>query len=872
MPKKKADIDFPFYIYLGAFLKQERKRIYSVYTPLTKKFLNFNDPENHTAYLRPPQFEALEMYVFLKEYCNNKHLSEIFENWFNKQNEFVGRLEVGSDKLGQGSLFGPFEGRAVEDKKLFREVFTQIETYKKSYSNYIFALTMGLGKTVLMATSIFYEFLLANKYPKDPRFCHNALVFAPDKTVLQSLKEIQTFDKSKVIPPEYVSWLETHLKFHFLDDAGLALNAIDNSTYNIVISNTQKIILKKQHREKSPSELLFADTSTAYRASELNKGFEDLYGFEIETEQELATNQRFAKLSRLKQLGIYVDEAHHVFGSTLADDLLNTKKTTSLRLTIDFLASDLEKAGTHVVGCFNYTGTPYVGTRILPEVVYAYGLRESIDNKYLKKVKISGFENIKDQTLSFVRICIIEFWNKYGTKRYEDLLPKIAFFASTIEELQNDLKPAVEQVLTELNIRLSKVLINVGDATITNNDDLREFKNLDTPRSEKQFILLVNKGKEGWNCRSLFAIGLHRQPKSKIFVLQATMRCLRSIGTTQETGLVFLSEDNINILNSELEQNFRLSVNELNISVDNDLEVEVRPVPPPVKVKLKRLHKLHRLQEKDILTSIDFEFEKSERDRYRIFRSERSINDLTKKIGPNIDITAIKEKRQFSEITLIAEIARYLNKSPIQLRKIVALSKQGIDNVLNEVNEFNELLYDWIIPKLFHYYYDIIEYESKEEIEIELVKTPKEGCYRLKANKDLIASISDEAYEHYKIKSFHLDNYCFDSHPENKLFIHLLKDSKVDKVWFTGMLTNGQSDFVIPYIDHDSHTLRSYYPDFLVQLHDGSYIILEVKADNKIDDLVVKSKEEYASQMASASQMTYRLIPSSTIMSNKFTL
>lgn len=872
MGKKKIEVDFPFYIYLWSFIKQERKRIYSSYNQLTKKFLNFNNPENPTAFLRPPQFEALEMYIFLKEYCNNKHLSEIFEDWFHKQSEFMGRLDVGSDKLGQGSLFGPFEGRAIDDKRLFLEVFKQIDNYKKTYSNYIFALTMGLGKTVLMATTIFYEFILANKYPKDPRFCHNALVFAPDKTVLQSLKEIQSFDKSEVVPPEYVNWLETHLKFHFLDDAGLSLNAIDNSMYNIVISNTQKIILKKQRRDRSPSELLFTDTATTYRASELNKSFEDLYGFEIETEQELATNQRFAKLTRFKQLGIYVDEAHHVFGTSLADDLINTKKTTSLRLTIDFLANDLEKAGTHVVGCYNYTGTPYVGSRLLPEVVYAYGLRESIDNKYLKRVKISGFKNIKDQTLVFIRIAISEFWYRYNGKRYEDLLPKIAFFASTIDELQNDLKPAVEQVLIEMGIPVSKILVNVGDTTITSNDDIREFKNLDTPRSEKQFILLVNKGKEGWNCRSLFSVGLHRQPKSKIFVLQATMRCLRSIGPVQETGLVFLSDENINILNSELEENFRLNIDDLNLATDNKEEVEVRLVPPPIKVKLKRVHKLHNLKEKDIAAGTDFEFDKVDKDQYKIVRSERSIEDLSRKIGPDIDMTEKKVKRHFSEITLVAEISRYLNKSPLQIREILSSSKQGITDVLREVNDFNELLYDWIIPKLFHLYYDIIEYESKEEFEIELVKTPKEGYYRIKADKELLASLSNETFEPFKSKSFHLDNYCFDSHPENKLFLSLLKDNKVNKVWFTGMLTHGQSDFVIPYIDHESHTLRSYYPDFLIQLQDGSYLILEVKADNMIDDAVVRSKQEYASQLATASQMSYRLIPSSTIMNNTFKL
>ena len=75
--------------------------------------------------------------------------------------------------------------------------------------------------------------------------------------------------------------------------------------------------------------------------------------------------------------------------------------------------------------------------------------------------------------------------------------------------------------------------------------------------SEKQFILLVNKGREGWNCRSLFGVGLFREPKSRVFVLQATMRCLRSIGEAQHTGHVFLSNDNLEILNEELAAEFQ---------------------------------------------------------------------------------------------------------------------------------------------------------------------------------------------------------------------------------------------------------------------------------------------------------------------------
>jgi type III restriction enzyme len=77
------------------------------------------------------------------------------------------------------------------------------------------------------------------------------------------------------------------------------------------------------------------------------------------------------------------------------------------------------------------------------------------------------------------------------------------------------------------------------------------------------------------------------------------------------------------------------------------------------------------------------------------------------------------------------------------------------------------------------------------------------------------------------------------------------------------MLTHGQSDFVINYIDPVSHTVRNYYPDFLVKLNDGTYTIIEVKGDNMVDDEVVKAKADYASQLAVASNMTYKMIKGS---------
>ncbi|MDP4210457.1 MAG: UvrD-helicase domain-containing protein [Bacteroidota bacterium] len=182
--------------------------------------------------------------------------------------------------------------------------------------------------------------------------------------------------------------------------------------------------------------------------------------------------------------------------------------------------------------------------------------------------------------------------------------------------------------------------------------------------------------------------------------------------------------------------------------------------------------------------------------------------------------------------------------------------------ILEENREYTRLKRNYRLLDQFDQRYfvfrNIKAYKNIENSEL-LFKSHKISDWK---KADIVISYIGKVSE----KSFHLDHYCFDSHPEQKMFRTLLADDKVEKVWFTGMLTHGQTDFVIPYIDHESHTLRSYYPDFLVQLTDGSYIILEVKGDNMIDDSVVKSKQEYASQLAIASQMKYQIIKGSDAM------
>ena len=854
-------LDFAFFNALWAFYEDNRRAVRTHYRELTKRFLDYNGPENPKAYLRKPQYEALEMYVFLKEFLDNKPVHELFAQWRTRAGRFGQRASY--SQAAQMGLFA----QATEDQfgAAFELLAKQLADNQRDYANYIFALTMGTGKTILMATCIFYEFLLANKFPKDPKYCHNALVFAPDTTVLEALREIQTFDMTRVVPPEYVDFLTSHIQFHFLDEAGMALSTLDRSRFNLIISNTQKIILKRQHKDKSNADLLFRATAATYDADSVYAQFADIYDAsgdgedEIETEEDLTTNQRFEKLRRLSQLGIYVDEAHHAFGKNLKRDVgaMADTRVTSLRLTIDELARSLKRANTHVVACYNYTGTPYAENQVLPEVVYAYGLREAINAAYLKQVHIEGYTNVKSE--EFVQQAVEDFLAAVGDSKHEGLTPKLAFFASTIAELQDELQPALEKALNRRGILPDRILVNVGDSTITTSDDIREFNRLDRPDSTKQFILLVGKGREGWNCRSLFGVALYREPKSNIFVLQATMRCLRAIGVGQQVGHIYLSKPNVEILQDELQQNFRVTIDEIQTLGAGKQTYAVQVKKPPVTIRLTRVRHLYQTRDKEFKPGTRILPDALPLERYQMLHE--SFDHLPadgEKPATVEDISYLREQRVYSCLTLVAEIARYLNKSCLEIEDVLEESSEGVEGLLTLVNRHNEVLYDFIIPGLYRCLYDVMQYDHAEDDVVELVKQPEDGSYTVTASPDKV--VQADSVPDPLGKSFHLDTYAFDSQPEKDLFWRLLQDGRVQKVYFTGMLTHGQSDFYIQYIDPDTRALRSYYPDFLVQKADGSWVIVEVKGDNKIDDPVVREKQRFAEQIAVASGMKYKII------------
>ena len=106
MAKKNVETSsFAFFDFLRQFYVSNRGRIRNRYKDLTKKFLDYNDKsKNPSAYLRDPQFEALEMYVFLKEFCSNAQVYDLFDRWYNRKGDFADDTVYMVNKGAQGQM------------------------------------------------------------------------------------------------------------------------------------------------------------------------------------------------------------------------------------------------------------------------------------------------------------------------------------------------------------------------------------------------------------------------------------------------------------------------------------------------------------------------------------------------------------------------------------------------------------------------------------------------------------------------------------------------------------------------------------------------------------------------------------------------
>ncbi|MGC3713639.1 hypothetical protein ACPTJA_13995, partial [Enterococcus faecalis] len=268
----------------------------------------------------------------------------------------------------------------------------------------------------------------------------------------------------------------------------------------------------------------------------------------------------------------------------------------------------------------------------------------------------------------------------------------------------------------------------------------------------------------------------------------------------------------------------------------------------------------YTLSERDIEEPIFFNLkersdEMKERWGKEIIEQKLVSLSLTEKRTDFIDTT---DKYNYSNLTLISEIARYLNFSPLEVQRILTNSQDGIEQILFWSNTYKQVIHEILIPKIFNHKFKISKSQIIEDNEVTLLKFPQEkNYYKFSGKPELVVVDSDKRLEDYKTKSFHADTYIFDSKPERELFLQYLENDTVEEIFFTGMFTSKQGDFYIQYIDPEMNTLRSYFPDFVVKKKDGSREIIEVKGDNKKDDPIVLAKKAATEEQVGQSGYSY---------------
>src|SRR3989338_3364772 len=769
------------------------------YKGVERETLNILTHIKRVGFLHKPQVEALETYIYLKEVVGNKSSLEVFKSFFSSERDMLLGLGIPKDEA--------FD--LLDNKKKIEELMAD-KFGVSDYPNQVYALTIGAGKTILMAVMAMYDFVLSFYHPQDKRFAKNALVFAPDTTIIESLKEIKTFDYTRVVPKEYQNIL-LNVKYHYLESPETPLSPIGN--YNIIVSNSQKIILKTRRAAENSTKRLFGEWS--------------------ELEKKEIENRRLAALRELSNLIVFVDEAHHSYGKTLEGTL---KKT---RQTINYLHGN-----TPLVGVINLTGTPYVSNKMIADVVYHFGLKQGIEKGILKQVRFFEYTQVKSG--KFIQDVVDKFWGEYGEERVESRLPKIAFYSANIDDLQKELRPKLERVLAGRGISLDKVLEYHTEAE----ENKEEFLNCDTIDSKKQFILLVGKGTEGWNCRSLVACALYRKPKSAIFVLQSSTRCLRSIGDNSTLGSIFLSEENYRILDKELRNNFATDIEELSAQETKTFEHTLK-IEKKKKLKVTKLLKeILAIQNQD-LDKIRIDVSKFKPEEYKSLVGEGGIFLREGQAGYR-RTQATRELKENGNLTfyeIVELINRYTHLSCLDIEKV--LEKNGLAriNLVKKVNE-NIALLPFIISGILANAYQYQEKTETVEEEIELTK-----MYPFKISVEQgknILVVSREQMEEAHGKSrigFHINPYNFDSTDEKDLFKYLRgvldEDEVIVDVYFTGGATDpSHNDFYFEYYSPDNKRIARYFPDFLIETTKGRFLVVEVKS-NREKEGYERNKKEY---------------------------
>ena len=414
---------------------------------------------------------------------------------------------------------------------------------------------MGAGKTYLMAAFIYVDLYFAHNEPENKIFAHNFLVLIPSglkSSIVPSLRTIENFDPTWVIPDPAASELKRMLKFEILDEsrstkksnrvvnpnAGKVNACLPNPFGRVFVVNAEKVILDRL--EVTNQLEVFERT---------------------EDEEDKRANELRNLIGKIPNLSILIDEVHHAATAEI-----------KLRQVVNKW-----QAKGNITTVLGFSGTPYLAKADKIQVneetffkfsqitntVYYYPLVTAIKS-FLKTPKVKIGQNL--DRFQIIRKGVEDFQATYGNKKYNNgTIAKIAIYCTNIEVLEEEVYPFLTG---ELKINPAEILkFHKGNKQYPQPEGSElEFRSLDLPISKKRYILLVQVGKEGWDCPSLTSVILSQKGDSpKNMVLQTSCRCLRQVDPGQEeTALIWLNDYNAKTLNDQLKKEQQTSIEEIN--------------------------------------------------------------------------------------------------------------------------------------------------------------------------------------------------------------------------------------------------------------------------------------------------------------------
>ena len=774
-------------------------------------------------FLRTPQLRALETYWYLRLVEGTPHIFDMYRKVFPRPRELRETLGMAQDAIrdyvedyGMDALW---ERIRIDDDFVRSFKFEALrETLTLDYPSYIFALAMGAGKTILIGAIIATEFAMAIEYPDGP-FVRNTLVFAPGKTIIESLRELSEIPYAQVLPARMYKSFAASVKLTFTRDGEKDIPVVRGSSFNVVVTNTEKIRIQKETIRKSDIGRLFA------------------LGKEDDARTEVA-NLRLQAIASLPHLAIFSDEAHHTYGQSLDSELKKVRKT------VDYLS-----AKTNLVCVVNTTGTPYFQRQMLKDVVVWYGLSEGIRDGYLKDVAGNihaySFEGNAD---AYVTHVISNFFEQYGDVALPNgAQAKLALYFPQTDDLR-ELRAVIDQALVQAGQTPAVCLVNTSDDALTKQADIDAFNRLNDPRAPHRVILLVNKGTEGWNCPSLYACALVRKLRtSNNFVLQASTRCMRQIPGNAYKARIYLSTENFSILDRQLQETYGESLDDLNRAAQEirRAKIRLRKLEIPPLVITREIRTVVRQEETGdtlhLTLPTDVDGDSLTRRVFTVGEQQASYSVL-RQVG-NVEKIAIAV--QSVDVYQAAAVlsARYrlpIGRTLTELRRLYGADDIPQDCLAAMARQIED---------------QTRHYEVRTEtVDIALALVKPDGFTRetdeqgssvytaeimyTKDKEHLLLPLRAMTAKNPADLGFHYSPYNFDSRPElsfyEQMLEHLnLQPGEIDDIYYTGALTDpAKTDFFVQYRD-EKGKWRRYTPDFIIRKTDGRCVIVEIKAERE---------------------------------------